>query len=110
MKRDRTGTLRFAPIGGDTWRAYRATAGTEDDPNTVHLVVNGIEYRRSGAIIRLLLACRGGWPVLGALAWVVPSPVRDLAYGLLARLRYRLFGRVDRCSIEGSEELPCMLP
>ena len=110
MKRDRAGTLCFAPIGGDTWRAYRATVGTEDDPNTVHLVVHGIEFRRSAAIVRLLLGCRGAWPLLGALAWVVPAPVRDLAYGLVARFRYRLFGRADRCEFVGSEERPCILP
>jgi predicted DCC family thiol-disulfide oxidoreductase YuxK len=37
------------------------------------------------------------------LGWV-PRPLRDLAYGLLARNRYRLFGRLDACPVPGPEQ------
>jgi predicted DCC family thiol-disulfide oxidoreductase YuxK len=41
-----------------------------------------------------------GWPwkTLGALL-LVPRPVRDAVYALVARNRYRLMGRRDVCRI-----------
>ena len=109
-RHDRRGELHFAPIGGTTWDAYRSTVDSEDDPNTVHLVVDGREYRKSAAIVRMLLGCDGAWPILGAMAWIIPSPLRDLGYTCVARLRYRLFGSVDRCELDAEEDDPCMLP
>ncbi len=34
---------------------------------------------------------------------VIPRPLRDWAYGLVARNRYRLFGRRDSCMIPTPE-------
>jgi predicted DCC family thiol-disulfide oxidoreductase YuxK len=38
----------------------------------------------------------------GRLAWlswarIIPQPLRDLAYGFVARNRYRFFGQKDQC-------------
>jgi predicted DCC family thiol-disulfide oxidoreductase YuxK len=44
----------------------------------------------------------GAWRLLYALM-VIPRPVRDWAYGLVARNRYRLFGRRDACLIPTPE-------
>jgi predicted DCC family thiol-disulfide oxidoreductase YuxK len=39
-----------------------------------------------------------GWPWrLAWLGWVVPSGVRDPLYRLVARNRYRVFGRTEVC-------------
>ena len=38
------------------------------------------------------------WHLLTVLA-LIPRPLRDWAYDVLARRRYRLFGRLDACPV-----------
>jgi len=41
---------------------------------------------------------KGLWPLVYGLI-VLPRPVRDVFYDLIARNRYRLFGRKDQCFV-----------
>jgi predicted DCC family thiol-disulfide oxidoreductase YuxK len=36
---------------------------------------------------------------------VVPKPLRDLIYGIIASMRYRLFGKKESCSLPQGESL-----
>ena len=38
------------------------------------------------------------WRIAAAL-WIIPRPIRDGLYNLIARYRYRIFGRVESCGI-----------
>jgi predicted DCC family thiol-disulfide oxidoreductase YuxK len=46
----------------------------------------------------------GPWAALGALLWIIPSPLRDLGYRIVSRLRYRLFGKHDACRLPSPAE------
>jgi predicted DCC family thiol-disulfide oxidoreductase YuxK len=43
------------------------------------------------------------WRVAGALLLVVPRTVRDWGYGVIARNRYRVFGRYDVCPLPSED-------
>jgi predicted DCC family thiol-disulfide oxidoreductase YuxK len=43
------------------------------------------------------------WRVVGVLLRFIPRPLRDLGYGIVARYRYRIFGRYDSCPIPSAE-------
>jgi predicted DCC family thiol-disulfide oxidoreductase YuxK len=59
---------------------------------------------RSEAALALLGELTFPWPAVGvAMGWV-PRPVRDLGYRLIARYRYRIWGRLDTCPIPTAEE------
>lgn len=45
----------------------------------------------------------GGWFGLSRALRLVPAPIRDLAYDRMARNRYRLFGKSDRCMVPAPE-------
>lgn len=53
---------------------------------------------RSEAALRVARYLGGPWRVLGAVAGVIPAPVRDFLYDRFAAVRYRVFGRVDSCA------------
>lgn len=53
---------------------------------------------RSDAGLALLARMRAPWRFLSWLR-VVPRPVRDRVYDVVARNRYRWFGRADRCFV-----------
>jgi len=56
----------------------------------------GKVYTRSTAALRIARHFKGPWQLLRAL-WIVPRPLRDLLYDLVARNRYSWFGKSDSC-------------
>ena len=97
LRHDRHGTLRFAPLGG----AYARRLGERhpelagaDSMVWVEPAGAGVPERvlvRSEAALRVLRYLGGPWRLLLGLR-VVPRPLRDAAYDLLARHRHRLAG------------------
>ncbi len=72
------------------------------DAETFVLISKGNVYFKSDAAIRLAQYLRGGWKAL-TLFRLIPRPIRDWAYGVLARNRYRWFGRYDQCMVPSAE-------
>jgi predicted DCC family thiol-disulfide oxidoreductase YuxK len=56
-------------------------------------------YRRTDAIAHALQILSSNWSRLGALLTLIPRPLREFGYTIVARLRYRLFGRYAACPI-----------
>ena len=52
---------------------------------------------RSAAVLRVLRYLGGGWSALAAVASILPRPVRDWVYDLVARYRSRLIRRSPSC-------------
>ena len=101
-RRDPAVRFRFAAIQGPYGRRQAARLGLDPDaPETNAVVVGGRAYFRSDAAIEVLHRLPGWrWvPLLRA----VPRPLRDRLYDVVARNRYRLFGRTDVCMVPAPE-------
>ena len=72
------------------------------DAETFVLIVDNEAFVKSYAAIRLSKYLRGGWKLLSVFR-IVPRPIRDWAYGILARNRYQWFGRTDQCMVPSTE-------
>lgn len=78
------------------------------DPDTFYVVLNYNEpgealIARSDAVIYLLHQLGGIWRAPGFLMRLLPPRVRDWAYGVVAKNRYRIFGRYDACPMPSAE-------
>lgn len=104
LRHDRRAVLRFASAQGATGRRLLADHGLGADSLDTLLVIDGAKaWQRSAALLRLLHVL--GWPWrLGRVLWLLPSPVRDAAYGWVARHRLRMFGRADRCLVPSADD------
>jgi predicted DCC family thiol-disulfide oxidoreductase YuxK len=67
------------------------------DPDTNAVVHGGVVYLKSDAALMVLGALLG-WGWVRALRGV-PKPWRDAVYSLVARNRYRIFGKYERCFV-----------
>ncbi len=120
LVRDRRDRLRFVPSEspnvsallarhGLSAPAASATPAATDGPGSI-LVVNDAGRPpehvlvRSDAVLALLAQLPAPWPAAAALLRWVPRPLRDLAYRLVARWRYRLWGRLKTCPIPTAQE------
>ena len=110
MRADKKKTLQFASLQGETAaRRLLAAAGAPRDLDTVVYLRNGKQLERSSAALMILFDLGGAW-VLAAPLLLVPKFLRDLAYALVARNRYRVFGKKDTCRLPTPEERERMLP
>jgi len=104
LKHDRRGHFRLASQQSEAGAAlYRRFGIDPTDPETL-IVVSGDEAARfSDAVFAI---ARGlGWPWRAACALrIVPRFVRDPVYRLIARNRYRLFGKRQTCWMPSPEQ------
>jgi predicted DCC family thiol-disulfide oxidoreductase YuxK len=109
LRADKAGALHFAPLQGDT--ARRLLPSPPDDAETwsmLYMDERGL-YTRSDAALEILRRLGGIWSVL-ALIRVVPRFLRDAVYGVIARNRYRWFGKRAVCRIPTPKERDRLLP
>ena len=66
--------------------------------DTVYLVRNGKPYMKSSAAIRCLLYMKWHYRLLFPLCWVIPLPLRNVAYSIVARFRHKIFKQPKVCS------------
>lgn len=101
-KRDRRGYFRFVPIQVAEGRPLAEQLGIDPDrPDSFAFVANGQAYVKSEAALRIARELpHWQW------TWVVhfiPRVIRDAIYDLVARNRYRWFGRRDACILPNSD-------
>ena len=68
----------------------------QDKQDSVVLIHKGIKYNYSNAVIKSLILI-GGIYKLAALLFIIPKSVRDFVYKIIARNRYKWFGRHNTC-------------
>lgn len=91
--------LYFAPLTGSS--ANRLLANT--DMNSIVLYDAGTTYSKSMAAFKI--AADLDWPI----KWIgffrfMPRAVADGLYDLVAKLRYKLFGKRESCRLASPEE------
>jgi predicted DCC family thiol-disulfide oxidoreductase YuxK len=109
LTRDKAGVFRLAPLQGETAREH-LDAREIETLNTVVLVDERGQHRRSAAVVRILWRLGGFWKFAGAALWLLPRPLRDVGYKLVAANRYRLFGKKETCRLPTAAERERFLP
>lgn len=99
LDREREARLRFAAMQSPAGQALLGRHGLPlADYRSMVLIDAAGLHQKSAAALRLLAGLRPPWSWLRVLA-VVPAPLRDTVYDLIARHRYRLFGRRRECRV-----------
>ena len=100
LKRDARGLFRFASLQSDFAAGILQQHGLDpNDLDTVYLVEAPGERpaSRSDAVISVLRGLSGFWRVTAVLLRALPKGLRDWGYNVIARNRYRIFGKHDSC-------------
>jgi predicted DCC family thiol-disulfide oxidoreductase YuxK len=119
LRQDPDGIFRFASLQSSLAAHILSRHGADpQDLDTVYIVVNLDLTKhdpanaaqpderllpRSDAVLFVLKQLGGIWKLLGFFLQLLPRVLRDAAYRLLARNRYRIFGRSGTCVLPSSE-------
>jgi len=100
--RDEAGRFRFtaiqSPYGARLARAFGIDAC---DPDTNAVIHGGIAFKKSDGALTVL-SNLPGWRWTKVF-FAVPRPLRDAVYDLVAKNRYRIFGKYDACFVPDAE-------
>ncbi|WP_308516383.1 thiol-disulfide oxidoreductase DCC family protein [Sphingomonas flavescens] len=92
-----------SPLGAALFDHYRV------DPDKTYLLI--ADGNASGESTGYLRLCRllGGFWKLFLVFGLIPRPLRDWAYRVVARNRYGWFGKVEQCALLSAEQRARML-
>jgi predicted DCC family thiol-disulfide oxidoreductase YuxK len=115
LRRDREGIFRFAWLQSPLAARILAQHGANpQDLDTVYVVLNHdltkeaqpdeLLLPRSDSVIFVLKRLGGIWKVLGLFVQLLPRRLRDWGYRIVARNRYRVFGRLETCMLPSARD------
>src|SRR5438128_8000077 len=103
LARDPKEQFRFASLqstaGMDLLKKFGAEARNLD---SMVLIAEGAAYTKSDAALRIAAQLSGLWPVFRILL-LVPRPIRNWAYDVVAKNRYQWFGKRSACMAPSPE-------
>ena len=103
LRHDRREYFQFAALQSPAGREQLSRLGLpETDLKTVVLLEAGRAYLRSSATLRVCRRLSGLWPLLYVFI-LVPKPLRDGVYSVVARNRKRWFKPPAQCPIMPAE-------
>lgn len=110
LRHDKRGRLRFASLQSDFAEKVLSRHGLDPkDLDTFHFVENYDRpdeqvFQRSDAVMKAGGELGGVWATLARAGKVLPRPLRDLLYRIIARNRYRVFGKFETCMLPDPDQ------
>ncbi len=98
IRHDAAKNFRFTPLQSEIGQELRTKFNIGDDIDSIILIEDDQAYMHSTAGLRVAKGLGGIWS-LGYAFIIVPAFIRDWAYKLFAKYRYRLFGRQEACML-----------
>ena len=102
IRRDPEGYYSFASLQGVKGKEMLEAYKLHGYADSIVLVEQGQPFLKSDAALRIAGNLRGFWRV-GVFFLFIPRPIRDAVYNLIARNRYRWFGKTDSCMLPTPE-------
>jgi len=97
INRDPSGKFQFASQQSEVGERLMAAHGVRGNDSIVY-IENGQVFMKSTAALRIAKQLSGLWPACSIFT-VIPLPIRNAVYNLIAKNRYRWFGKRESCMI-----------
>lgn len=99
IRRDKKALFRFAALQSGAGQSLLKKHHLINEQNeTIYYLCDNSCYSESTAVLHILRDLGRGWQLLYAFI-LIPACIRDTAYRLISRNRYRLFGKKEACML-----------
>ncbi|WP_128893640.1 thiol-disulfide oxidoreductase DCC family protein [Longirhabdus pacifica] len=98
IKRDPKAVFSFAALQSDVGKKIIKKHNISDGVDSLILIYNDKCYIKSSAALTISKHLKGLWKGLYFFI-VVPKPIRDYGYGIVAKNRYKWFGKRENCMV-----------
>src|SRR5437870_3390890 len=99
IERDPEAYFKFAPLQSEIGEKLAVEYNIDKSQiDSVILIEDGAAYTHSSAALRVARRLSGAWSWLYGFR-IVPKFLRDFAYKLFAKYRYKMFGKQEACML-----------
>lgn len=103
IKNDKKNHFKFAPLQSEIAQEFLDKYNiNKEETDSVVVIENEKAYTHSTAALKIAKGLGGVWSLAYAFV-IVPKFIRDAAYNLIARNRYKWFGKKDACMMPTPE-------
>lgn len=103
MRRDPTFNYMFASLQSEKGRHIMKKYGIPETMDSFVYIDRHKWYAKSSAALHVCKNLSGFWKLLYSLI-IVPKPIRDYVYNLIAKNRYAWFGKQRSCHLISPED------
>ncbi len=103
LRHETTPEMRFVAITSAEGRELaQANDIDPDNPESFLIIEDDVVHRSSDALI-VLARYIGGVHRIAVIGKILPRPIRDWLYSLIAKNRYKVFGQTESCYVPAPE-------
>ncbi|WP_188205608.1 thiol-disulfide oxidoreductase DCC family protein [Alkalibacillus aidingensis] len=102
IKRDQHDHFRFAPLQSDAGERLLNEQGINIPPESMVVISNGEVYTESSAALIIAKHMSSFWKLAYGFV-IIPRPIRNRLYQIIARNRLKLFGQRQECMMPTPE-------
>lgn len=101
IKIDREKRFKYTSLQGE----FVKTLDIKPNIDSILFYEDGILYYKSTAILKIFQALGGLWKIT-AIFFLIPRVMRDFIYDIIAKYRYKIFGKMESCRMpkEGEQK------
>lgn len=103
IKRDPQGIYQFTSLQSEVGQKLLKDHEVPVELDSFIYIEDEKIYFKSTAALKVFRNLKGLWKLLYIFI-IVPRPLRDVVYGVIARNRYKWFGKRDACMIPSPEQ------
>lgn len=105
IRRDPKGYFKFGAMQSEAGRKLLKNHRIRSETGDTIILIEGSRYfTKSDAALRIANWLSGFWRILRVLA-IIPRPMRNWCYDIIAKNRYRWFGKAKTCMVPSVENL-----
>ena len=99
LRNDKKDEFLFAALQSDAGKRLLSDSNlSSPPPESVIVIEKGKYHFHSSAALRISSRMGGLWKLM-VVFYILPRPIRDGLYSIIARNRYKWFGRKDTCMV-----------
>lgn len=104
IDKDKDNKFKFAALQSDAGIELQKKFGLDPDDLKTFILVEGNKYfTKTTAALRVARDLKFPWN-LSYIFIIIPPFIRNIAYNIIAKYRYKWFGKRDACRIPAPEE------
>ena len=103
IKRDPHNEFQFAPLQSDIGKAFINKFHIPSNIDSLVLIDDERCYLQSTAALRVCKYLKGSYKLLYCLI-LIPKPIRNVVYRIIAKNRYKWFGKTESCMIPSPKD------
>ncbi|MEM7380507.1 MAG: DCC1-like thiol-disulfide oxidoreductase family protein [Bacteroidota bacterium] len=98
LKYESEAEIKFASLQSEPAKELFRSYLLRQDMSSIVFIEDQNLYQKSDAILKIMEKLRNPWSLMTVFT-IVPRPLRNVIYALVARYRYAWFGKRDQCNL-----------